>query len=143
MYQVNDHVVYGNYGICVVKAIGKLEMDSAAKDRLYYTLEPLYSEKNTIYTPVDKKDATMRCAITEHEYREIMKTNECTGWSRIIKTIYLKNRKRLEGGKRYTAKDDVYLRLAEDFLYRELAAALNVNREDVESIISDRVKQLS
>ena len=78
-----------------------------------------------------------------HEYREIMKTNECTGWSRIIKTIYLKNRKRLEGGKRYTAKDDVYLRLAEDFLYRELAAALNVNREDVESIISDRVKQLS
>ena len=53
MYQVNDHVVYGNYGICVVKAIGKLEMDSAAKDRLYYTLEPLYSEKNTIYTPVD------------------------------------------------------------------------------------------
>ena len=45
MYQVNDHVVYGNYGICVVKAIGKLEMDSAAKDRLYYTLEPLYSEK--------------------------------------------------------------------------------------------------
>lgn len=168
MYQVTDHVVYGNYGICVVKAIGKLEMDSAAKDRLYYTLEPLYSEKNTIYTPVDKKDATMRCAITEqeawnlidgiqgqemiqvadekraeHEYREIMKTNECTGWSRIIKTIYLKNRKRLEGGKRYTAKDDVYLRLAEDFLYRELAAALNVNREDVESIISDRVKQLS
>ena len=48
MYQVNDHVVYGNYGICVVKAIGKLEMDSAAKDRLYYTLEPMYSEKNLI-----------------------------------------------------------------------------------------------
>lgn len=168
MYQVNDRVVYGNYGICEVKAIGKLEMDSATKDRLYYTLEPLYSEKNKIYTPVDKKDASMRCAITEqeawklidgiqgqemiqvadekraeHEYREIMKTNECTGWSRIIKTIYLKNRKRLETGKRYTAKDDVYLRLAEDFLYRELAAALNVNREDVESIISDRVKQLS
>ena len=107
MYQVNDHVVYGNYGICVVKAIGKLEMDSAAKDRLYYTLEPMYSEKNLIYTPVDKKDATMRCAITEqeawnlidgiqgqemiqvadekraeHEYREIMKTNECAGLSR-------------------------------------------------------------
>ena len=56
MYQVNDHVVYGNYGICVVKAIGKLEMDSAAKDRLYYTLEPLYSEKNTI-------KRTLLCAV--------------------------------------------------------------------------------
>ena len=116
MFQVNDHVVYGNYGICVVKAIGSLEMDSVVKDRLYYTLEPLYSEKNTIYTPVDKEDS-MRCAITEQEawklidgiqaqemiqvadekraeqaYREIMRTNECSGWSRIIKTIYLKNR---------------------------------------------------
>ena len=60
MYQVNDHVVYGNYGICVVKAIGKLEMDSAAKDRLYYTLEPMYSEKNLIYTQWIKK--TLLCA---------------------------------------------------------------------------------
>ena len=160
MFQVNDHVVYGNYGICVVKAIGSLEMDSVVKDRLYYTLEPLYSEKNTIYTPVDKEDS-MRCAITEQEawklidgiqaqemiqvadekraeqaYREIMRTNECSGWSRI------KNRKRLAEGKRYTAKDDIYLRLAEDFLFRELAAALKVKKEDVESIISDRVKQL-
>ena len=166
MFQVNDHVVYGNYGICVVKAIGSLEMDSVVKDRLYYMLEPLYSEKNTIYTPVDKEDS-MRCAITEQEawklidgiqaqemiqvadekraeqaYREIMRTNECSGWSRIIKTIYLKNRKRLAEGKRYTAKDDIYLRLAEDFLFRELAAALKVKKEDVESIISDRVKQL-
>ncbi len=78
----------------------------------------------------------------EQAYREIMRTNECSGWSRIIKTIYLKNRKRLAEGKRYTAKDDIYLRLAEDFLFRELAAALKVKKEDVESIISDRVKQL-
>ena len=166
MFQVNDHVVYGNYGICVVKAIGSLEMDSVVKDRLYYTLEPLYSNNNTTYITVDK-DNSMRCAITEPEawklidgiqaqemiqvadekraeqaYREIMRTNECSGWSRIIKTIYLKNRKRLAEGKRYTAKDDIYLRLAEDFLFRELAAALKVKKEDVESIISDRVKQL-
>ncbi len=61
MFQVNDHVVYGNYGICVVKAIGSLEMDSVVKDRLYYTLEPLYSEKNTIYTPVDKEEFHAMC----------------------------------------------------------------------------------
>ena len=166
MFSVNDHVVFGNHGICVIKAIGPLDLGIAERGRLYYTLEPLYSEKNTIYTPVDKEDS-MRCAITEQEawklidgiqaqemiqvadekraeqaYREIMRTNECSGWSRIIKTIYLKNRKRLAEGKRYTAKDDIYLRLAEDFLFRELAAALKVKKEDVESIISDRVKQL-
>lgn len=49
MYQVNDHVVYGNYGICVVKAIGKLEMDSAAKDRLYYTGTVVFGEKYDLY----------------------------------------------------------------------------------------------
>lgn len=166
MYQVNDHVVYGNYGICVVKAIGKLDMDSVDRNRVYYTLEPMYSEKNTIYTPVDKADSSMRDAMSEQEawklideipqqemiqipnekkaeqaYKEIMKMNECTGWSRIIKTIHVKNRKRLSEGKRYTAKDDVYLKLAEDFLFRELAAALQVPRKEVETMISDRVEQ--
>ena len=45
MYQVNDHVVYGNYGICVVKAIGKLEMDSA----VLYTGTVVFGEKYNLY----------------------------------------------------------------------------------------------
>lgn len=164
MYQINDHVVYGSYGICVVKAIGKLDMNSVDRNRLYYTLEPMFSEKNTIYTPVDKEKEAMRSALTEREawnliddipgqemiqipdekraeqaYREVMKKNDCGGWSRIIKTIHVKNKKRLSEGKRYTAKDDIYLRLAEDFLFRELAAALKVKTDEIESIIADRV----
>lgn len=168
MYQVNDHVVYGNYGICTVKAVGSLNMDSVDRERLYYTLEPLYTENNKIYTPVDREKTSMRSAVTEQEawelidhipdqemidvpdekkieqaYKEIMHKNECSGWSKIIKTIYIKNKKRLAEGKRYTAKDDIYLRLAEDFLFRELAAALKVKREDVETIIADRVEKRS
>ena len=73
MFQVNDHVVYGNYGICVVKAIGSLEMDSVVKDRLYYTLEPLYTQKNTIYTPVDSEKNSLRRAITREEALELAK----------------------------------------------------------------------
>ena len=60
MFQVNDHVVYGNYGICVVKAIGSLEMDSVVKDRLYLYAGTAVFGENTIYTPVDKEDS-MRC----------------------------------------------------------------------------------
>ena len=167
MYQVNDHVVYGNYGICVVKAIGKLEMDSAAKDRLYYTLEPLYTQKNTIYTPVDSEKNSLRRAITreealelidripqvetvwildekrrEEKYKEIMKQNDCMGWMQIIKTLYLKKQKRLAEGRKNTARDDLYLKLAEDFLYGEFAAALGVEKDQVEELIGRRVREM-
>ena len=48
MFSVNDHVVFGNHGICVIKAIGPLDLSIAERGRLYYTLEPLYAQKNTI-----------------------------------------------------------------------------------------------
>ncbi len=167
MFQVNDHVVYGNYGICVVKAIGSLEMDSVVKDRLYYTLEPLYTQKNTIYTPVDSEKNSLRRAITREEalelidripqvetvwvpdekrreerYREIMRQNDCMGWMQIIKTLYLKKQKRLAEGRKNTARDELYLKLAEDFLYGEFAAALDVEKDEVEDLIGRRVREM-
>ena len=167
MFQVNDHVVYGNYGICVVKAIGSLEMDSVVKDRLYYTLEPLYTQKNTIYTPVDSEKNSLRRAITREEalelidripqvetvwvpdekrreerYREIMRQNDCMGWMQIIKTLYLKKQKRLAEGRKNTARDELYLKLAEDFLYGEFAAALDVEKGEVEDLIGRRVREM-
>ena len=165
MFQVKDHVVYGNHGICEVTAIGKLNMDAVDKERVYYTLEPLYSQNNKIYTPVDNAKTSMRKAVTEEEawelidgiprqemieaadekkreqaYKEIMQKNDCDGWSRIIKTIYLKNQRRLSEGKRYTARDDTYLRVAEDFLFRELAAALNMDQAEIRRIIAGRIE---
>lgn len=166
MYQVNDHVVYGNHGICEVKAIGTLNMDNADRKRLYYTLEPMYTRNNKVYTPVDNVKSAMRRAVTEKEawelidsltkqemievpdekkreqaYKEIMQQNDCGGWSRVIKTIYIKNKRRLAEGKRYTARDDVYLRVAEDFLFRELAAALNKDKDEIKDIIAGRIKE--
>lgn len=104
MFSVNDHVVFGNHGICVIKAIGPLDLSIAERGRLYYTLEPLYAQKNTIYTPVDNEKSSLRRAITreealelidripqvetvwildekrrEEKYKEIMKQNDCMG----------------------------------------------------------------
>lgn len=167
MFQVNDHVVFGNHGICVIKSIGKLDLTIADRGRLYYTLEPLYAQKNTIYTPVDNDKSDMRPAITreealqlidrmpevetvwimdekrrEEQYKEIMKKNDCMGWIQIIKTLYLKKQKRLAEGRKNTARDDLYLKLAEDFLFRELAAALQVEKDQVHELINRRVREL-
>ena len=72
MFSVNDHVVFGNHGICVIKAIGPLDLSIAERGRLYYTLEPLYAQKNTIYTPVDNEKSSLRRAITREEALELI-----------------------------------------------------------------------
>ena len=72
MFSVNDHVVFGNHGICVIKAIGPLDLSIAERGRLYYTLEPLYAQKNTIYTPVDNEKSSLRRAITREDALELI-----------------------------------------------------------------------
>lgn len=168
MFQINDLVVFGTHGICQVKAVGSLSMSAADEGRLYYTLSPLYeTQQSIIYTPVDNAKAPMRAASTEKEalelidripeletiwvfdekkreekYKEIMLKNECAGWVQIIKTLYLKKQKRLAEGKKSTAKDDFYFKLAEDLLYGELAAALHVDKAEVKDLIAGRIREL-
>ena len=78
----------------------------------------------------------------EEKYKEIMKQNDCMGWMQIIKTLYLKKQKRLAEGRKNTARDDLYLKLAEDFLYGEFAAALGVEKDQVEELIGRRVREM-
>lgn len=40
MYQIGEHIMYKNIGICVVEEIGKPGF-SADKEKEYYTLRPL------------------------------------------------------------------------------------------------------
>lgn len=165
MFQVNDLVVFGTHGICEVKEIGSLRMYAADDERVYYTLKPLYEEhQSAVYTPVDNRKTPIRAAATREEainlidqipdiktiwildereregvFKEIMLKCECTGWMQIVKTLYLKKRKRLAEGKKNTAKDDFYFTRAEDLLYGELAAALEVDKDGIKDMVINRV----
>jgi CarD family transcriptional regulator len=165
MFQVNDLVVFGTHGICRVEAIGRLNMSSADEDRLYYTLRPLYEVQHcVVYTPVDNLKAPVRAASTREEaielinqipdtptmwvfderqregiYKDIMMKNECTGWLQIIKTLYLKKLKAAADEKKCTAKDESYFKMAEDLLYCELAAALEMEPTVVKDMVVTRV----
>lgn len=166
MFQVNDLVVFGTHGICEIKAIGSLSMSAADEDRLYYTLKPLYDvQQSAVYTPVDNEKTPIRASATreealdimdqiplietiwivddrqrEEKYKNIMQQNECSGWLQIIKTLYLKKQKRLNEGKKNTTRDDFYLKLAEELLYGELAAALKIDRAEVKEMVEKRIK---
>ncbi|WP_349669632.1 CarD family transcriptional regulator [Lacrimispora sp.] len=165
MFQVNDLVVFGSHGICEVKEIGNLRMYEADQERTYYTLKPLYEEhQSAVYTPVDNRKTAIRAAATREEamdlidqipsieaiwvlderereciFKAIMLKCECAGWMQIVKTLYLKKRKRLAEGKKNTAKDDFYFNKAEDLLYGELAAALEVDKDGIKDMVMSRV----
>lgn len=80
--------------------------------------------------------------LLEQEYKNCLKTSSCQDLIRIIKTIYLRKRAREEAGRKETAVDARYFRIAEDHLYGELAVALDMSRENVESYINTSLQSV-
>ena len=123
---------------------------------------------STVYVPVDSAVNSMRNILTkeeaqelveeipgisvldikneklvEQEYKSCMKSNRCEEWVRLIKTIYLRKQKRLEAGRKETALDSKYFKIAEDNLYGELAVALEMERNEVCKYITEHLQGFS
>lgn len=164
MFEKGAYVVCGSKGVCLVEDITTLNISGVDKERLYYILKPVYMAASTVYVPVDASKESIRPILSkeeaqalirvipqiplititndkllEQEYRGCMKSNSCEEWIKIIKTIYLRKQKRIEAGRKVTAVDAKYFRLAEDSLYGELAVALGMPREDVEEYITNEI----
>lgn len=165
MFRVNDYVVCGGNGVCQVKKIGATDFSGIDKDKLYYTLEPLYSIGSLLYIPVENCTAKMRKILSKDEarnlideipnieavlfddlkkqeevYKEAMKSYDCREWVKIIKVLYLKELERTTNGKKLTTTDERYLQRAEDQLFGELAVSLDVSKENVEELVAQQVK---
>ncbi|MCM1189881.1 MAG: CarD family transcriptional regulator [bacterium] len=155
----------GNKGVCAVEDITTLNISGVDKERVYYILKPKYQAGSTVYVPVDTSRESMRRVmkkeeaeqliaaipgiplltitnekLSEQTYRECLKTGSCEEWVRIIKTIYLRKKKRLQAGRKVTAVDAKYFRMAEDSLYGELAVALGRNRGEMEEYITGELE---
>lgn len=160
MYKIGDYIVKSVDGICQIRDILHLNISGADKNRLYYLLVPVNDEKGKIYLPTDTADSVIRKAMSEKEAWELIdkipgikeigidneKTREkrykeaiCSGNPEslisIIKLTYLRQKKRVESGKKGTVIDERYLNLAENNLYAELGFALNISKEDVCQLI--------
>lgn len=165
MFDKGEYIVYGSKGICEVRDVTTLNMEGAARNRLYYVLCPSGQRESKIFVPVDSDKTVMRRIITgkeaeeliqkipdiqeirveddklrEEKYKECMRTCECQDWVRIIKTLYVRIQKRLAQGKKVTVTDERYFRIAEDNLYSELSLALNIPKEEMEQYITAHMK---
>lgn len=168
MFNVGQYVVCGNKGVCTVEDITTLDISGVDKAKKYYILKPRYVTASTVYVPVDSAGTSMREVLTkeeaqelirsipeipimeikneklvEQDYKACMKSNCCKEWVKLIKTIYSRNQKRLEAGRKETAVDSKYFRIAEENLYGELAVALQMERSEVCNYITEHLQGFS
>lgn len=154
MFKVGDYVAHYKQGVCEVVAIGKIDISCSDQQKDYYTLQPIYDSGGTLYTPVDNlrnqiREVTKKEAMTElissieeipmievsiekrreASYKEAMLKNQCDAWISIMKTACFRRKQRYAAGKKAINLDERYLAIAETFLYGEMAAALDITRE--------------
>lgn len=166
MFEIGEYVVCGNKGVCVVDNITTLDISGIDRQRIYYILKPLYMPGSTVYVPVDSSRESMRRVLKRREaqeliegipdipllvitndklseqmYRECIRANSCEELIKMIKTIYLRKQKRIQAGRKVTAVDAKYFHIAEDNLYGELAVALDIPRNEVESYITEAMRK--
>lgn len=160
MFQIGELVVYGGEGVCRVESIGVPAIAGMDKQRQYYTLQPLY-RSGQVLTPVDTKvlmrpimtaeaarafiaalpglppqappEGGMRVA-KEH-YHAVCATYDCAAMAAMIKHTARRRQWALRHGKKISQLDERFTRRAEDQLYGELAAALSLARDDMETYI--------
>lgn len=160
MYNVGDLIMYGGTGVCEVKEITKPDFALDA-DQDYYILQPLY-QNGTIYAPVDNEKVFSRPVISAEEadklisiipqvhteiykssstqqltkhYQAVIDTHKTVDLIRLAKSI----RKKMEAAHKQNRHlgqiDKKFMNRAEDLLFGELAAALDIPREEIESYI--------
>ncbi len=164
MFEKGEYIIYGSNGVCEVQDY----MNTAGEEdnRIYYVLVPIRSKGSTIFSPVDNQKVFMRKVMTkeearellrgipeyedmeirdsrtqEQQYKEILQSGNSTESIRLLKALYERKRKREAAGRRITAVDEKYLFLAKDCLLNELSIALDMDVEDVDKILADRMKE--
>ena len=162
MYSAGDYVVCGNKGVCRVESVSTLDISGADED--YYILKPVYSPGSTVYISLESADDKLRPVLTkkeanklvkmmpgvpdivvendkqlEGEYKNCIRSNDAMELVKLIKTIYHRREARFAAGRKETALDSKYFKMAGEYLYGELAISLDIPREAVPGYIDGTI----
>lgn len=157
MYKINDKIIYKR-AVCIIKEV----KENYFKNKDYYCISPISDPTLTINIPTDsntikplltKEEATkiIESILTvkeiesddkslENIYKDLLNTEDPLDLVKIIKTTYLRNKKRLDSGKKIGDKDDAYFKKAETYLYTSLAISLNMTYEECKKYIIDYIE---
>lgn len=162
MYKIGDFVLNTNNGICEIKDVVSMNLSGSSKD--YYLLIPVEEKTAKVYIPVDNAAHRIRYIMSEEEvwtlihgikdipevyienekerektYKEALSSKDPTQLISIIKTLYLRKQQRLEAGKKNTAVDERYFKLAENYLHAEISFVLKVEKTEVHKILVEHI----
>jgi len=162
MFEKGNFVINTTNGICEIKDIVTMNMSGTNKD--YYLLVPLAEKTAKIYIPVDSAGKRIRLVMQEtdawnlikeiknvHEtyiendkerekvYKEALSSGDPIRLVGIIKTLFLRKKERIDAGKKNTALDEKYFKLAETQLHSELAFVLGVDRSNITELIASNL----
>ena len=165
MFELGECIVYGINGVCKVMEIGTLDVKGISKDKLYYTLIPIYSNGSKFFTPIDNEKVVMRPVISrkdadaliddfkdietipvaddtriEDVYKKLIRKCDSLELAKMIKTIYQRKQLRVSEGKKITVNEEKYLKMAEDSLYGELAIPLEMEKDAIHEFIIDKLE---
>ena len=160
MFSVGDKIVYGENGVCTVEKIEPLGNTGANKGMLYYHLSPLIGS-GTYFAPVDS-GAYMRLVISREEaealidsmpniepaicndnrfnhvdafYKELFRQHSNEALVAIVKGL----RCRMAQRKSRSSRAEATLKRARDMLHGELSVALDLDLDQVEDYITQRI----
>jgi len=166
MYNKGDLIVYGNAGVYRVEDITTLKgVSYAEKNKKYYVLKPLFTE-GVVYYPVDSDKIYTRPIISKEEvekiidlipeleskeivcdsvseltdyYKSVFANHNCKNLIELLMSLYQKRQMAKEQKRKLSQIDETYFKQAENQLYSEFAAALGIDKNEVEEYIQSRL----
>ena len=157
LFNKGDKVFYGQTGVCVVEDVSEKILTKNIK-KLYYTLRPIYQHNNIIYAPALSDKVFIRKIIskaeaqrliksvpellnkvldgqTEEDYKAALESHSSEELLELAVRIYAKKQAAKRIKKKPGFVDEKYLKRAEELLFGELAAALDIPFEEVPNLL--------
>lgn len=167
MYKVGEKILYGRTGVCIVESIDEKLLRGESEPQFFYSLKPLYQSCN-ISTPANNSKVFSRPIISRKEadkliaklpeleaepyhnrnlnqlrehYRMCIESYDCEELALLSISIYRKKCEAESQKRKLGAVDERFLKEAEDLLYGELAAALEIDRVQVPAYIKETLNK--
>ena len=161
MYKINDYLIYGK-DVCQVKGIELKKYN----DKDYYLLIPVNDDTLKLEVPVEDPQNKIRDLIKkeelkklinkipdietvdveekylESEYKKLLASGDEEDLVKVIKTTYLRNKKREDNNKRKAEIDSIYFREAENTLYARVSAILGMSIDEAKTYFIQKIEEL-
>ena len=161
MYKINDYLIYGK-DVCQVKGIELKKYN----DKDYYLLIPVNDDTLKLEVPVEDPQNKIRDLIKkeelkklinkipdietvdveekylESEYKKLLSSGDEEDLVKVIKTTYLRNKKREDNNKRKAEIDSIYFREAENTLYARVSAILGMPIDEAKTYFIQKIEEL-